>query len=78
MGCEVSQADERTIFLTQRNRLDEIDEKCLEVGMNKTGRTSDRPVTAKERNAYPCTLGQMLFVGRLSQPIMLFQASNMA
>lgn len=78
MGCEITQDSTGTVRLTQRDRLHDIDERALTVPRNETGRSPDRNASPHELHAYRSVIGKMLYVGRMSQPVMLYHASHMA
>lgn len=78
LGCELEQQVNGTVVLSQKTRLNEIDEKTLTLPPTDLDRSPDRCATPKEIRAYRSILGKMLYVGRMSQPIMLYHASHMA
>ena len=78
MGTEINQTPSRTITLTQKARLDTIDENILTIDPPGTLRTPNQIASPAQLSSFRTTLGKMLYVGRMSNPIMLFHASYMA
>lgn len=72
MGAEIVQRVDHSIRLTQVTKMDDI------LPPNIDTKEKDRPAIPAELHNYRSIIGKMLFVGRLSQPIMLFHASFMA
>lgn len=77
MGCELNQNVDGTIILTQQSRLTDIDENTL-TPPARASKDPDRIANKFELHAYRSMLGKMLYVGRMSNPIMLYHASSMA
>lgn len=78
MGCDLSQSDDGSIKLTQRARLETIDDGLLTSTVSNKYRLPHRDATSSERHLYQSVIGQMLYVGRMAQPVMLYHASNKA
>lgn len=76
MGCEIVQDETKTIALTQQLKNEELDLSDLKkLSSSRKGFEIAGP---KEITAYRSIIGKMLFIGRMSQPPMLFHASHMA
>eukprot|EP00171_Calliarthron_tuberculosum_P004551 IDg4551t1 len=73
-GCEVNQSLDHSITMTQLHKIQELPDKLLLAGLPR----GDRAASAAEATLYRSIIGQILFVGRLSQPLMLRIASQMA
>eukprot|EP00171_Calliarthron_tuberculosum_P001417 IDg1417t1 len=76
MGCEIQQSTNGDITLTQNLKVDELNTDKLRTVTE--GRNSTELANPKELTAYKAVLGQMLFIGRMAQPVMLYHASHMA
>jgi len=75
-GCEIKQDRGSEIILTQTAKMNTIDaSKILEASENYE---KDELATPQDITKFKSAIGQMLFIGRLSNPVMLYFASHMA
>lgn len=74
-GCEVAQANDGSITLTQSEKYKQILDGVLTVDPNCSG---NELVTPNELTSYKSLIGKMLFIGRLFHPAMLRIAPQMA
>eukprot|EP00171_Calliarthron_tuberculosum_P018277 IDg18277t1 len=76
MGCEIKQDSSGAIKLTQRTKLDELDHEQL---LNCSPKPyADQLASPKMLTLYKSVLGKMLYIGRVSQPVIMYYASHMA
>lgn len=78
MGTEISQAKDGTISLTQSTKIQSIDEEILNIDVPGAPRQANQIASPAQISAFRTTLGKMLYIGRMSSPIMLYHASFMA
>ena len=78
MGTEITQSPSGTITLTQSIRQNGIDENILNIDLPGSPRSPNQIASPSQISAYRTTLGKMLYIGRMSNPLMLFHASYMA
>lgn len=71
MGCEILQTAEGSIVLTQRSRSDDLNEDSLNITAVGANRIPDRGATLREVHLFLSALVRMLFIGRMSHPVML-------
>eukprot|EP00171_Calliarthron_tuberculosum_P004588 IDg4588t1 len=76
-GCEVNQESDGSITVEQRRKIEELNEVILN-STNVKKREPDSFASPTEITNYKSCLGKMLFIGRMTQPIMLRIASHMA
>lgn len=76
MGCEISQSDGGSISHTQQVRMMELRDDLLAKACQNN--TVDRVANAKEVHDFRALIGKMLYLGRISHPLLLFHASSMA
>lgn len=75
MGCTITQDDDFSVTLSQESSLQALDPSVL---TDAAGTAKDGPTSAKQSTAYRTIIGQMLYIGRLSAPLMLCHASDAA
>lgn len=78
MGCELTQSPDGSVTLRQSSRLADLDPSVLLPPVRQLHRSPKRSATEKELHSYRSALGQMLYIGRMSHPLMLSHASAMA
>lgn len=78
MGTKIEQIPCGSIALSQNLRQSLIDESTLNVDSPGTVRSPNQPTTPAQLLNYRSTLGKMLYIGRMSNPVMLYHASHMA
>lgn len=72
MGCNIVQHDDYSIVLSQQKMLDQLDEQLL---LDAVDNKSDDPASARQVTIYRHVIGRMLYLGRMSAPLMLLYAS---
>lgn len=75
MGCSISQDADYSVTLDQNQKLNELDPSVL---INSIREPKDGPASAHQAKLYRHIIGQMLYIGRLSAPLMLYHASAAA
>ncbi len=75
MGCNIEQSKDYSIVLSQKHMLDDIDHHLL---MDCAGPKGDSQATNKQATVYRHIIGKMLFIGRMSSPLLLLHASMAA
>jgi len=76
-GCEINQAENYSITITQDLKTSEIPDNLYR-DLNSEDRSGNDLATPKEITAYKSAIGKMLFIGRITQPLFLRIASHMA
>lgn len=76
LGCELTQDANGSITITQKARAASIDTNVLTSTVSK--RDGDRLATSTELKAFRSVIGQCLYVGRLTNPVLQFHCSHMA
>ena len=69
-GCEVTQYDDKSISITQDSKLDEFP-TTMKRSVEDDTRPSTECATSDEITSYKSLLGKLLFIGCLTQPILL-------
>ena len=75
-GCEIEQSNNMSITLTQKSKLDDIMKVDIRP-INSYQRSGNDVASPQELKHYRSLLGKVLFLGRMSQPIMLRISSEM-
>ncbi len=76
-GSEFCQHSDKSVTLTQCKKLQELEDRTRK-SSGAHNRSGNDFATSDETTAFKSALGKMLFIGRMSQPIMLRIASQMA
>eukprot|EP00171_Calliarthron_tuberculosum_P022319 IDg22319t1 len=76
-GCELSRHSDYSLTVTQRDKIKKVEEPLATPVANKF-RQPDRMATPNELSAYRKSIGQILFVGRMTNPLLQRIASQMA
>eukprot|EP00171_Calliarthron_tuberculosum_P023568 IDg23568t1 len=77
-GCEISQHRDKSITVTQRAKLAQIRDTVDHAPLTIKMRQPDRFASANELAYYRRVIGQALFIGRMTNPLMLYTASHFA
>ena len=72
MGCSIRQNGEYEIVLSQSKMLDDLAPDDMLQSIDSPG---DRPATSSQATEYRRLIGKMMFVGRMSSPVMQLHAS---
>lgn len=75
MGCDITQHSDYSITLSQSKKMADLDPQILLEALGKGG---DSIATLSQATAYRHVIGKMLFIGRMSAPVMLLHASMAA
>lgn len=75
MGCDITQRDDHSITLSQAKMLQDLDPKIL---LDTIVGDGDGPATTAQATVYRHVIGRMLFIGRMTSPILLLHASMAA
>lgn len=78
MGCELAHNVDGSIIMSQCELLRNIKSTILNTDTHNSPRLPDRSSNEKELHVYRSTIGKLLDVSRMAQPIVLFHASSMA
>lgn len=76
LGCELIQASDGTIDITQKARAASIDTNALNTVSTKGD--GDRLATPVEIRSFRSVIGQCLYIGRLTNPVLQYHCSSMA
>ena len=72
MGCTITQDPDSSVHLTQDDSLQQLRPEML---LDCIGAKGDRPASARQATIYRHVIGKMLYIGRLSAPLVLLHAS---
>lgn len=73
MSCSILQDDDYTITLDRSQMLGELNPSAL---LDVVNTASDDTATARQATFYRRIIGKMLYISRMSAPLMLFHASH--
>lgn len=76
LGCELQQSHDHSIQITQQARASGIDTGILTRSVDRSEK--DRLATSAEISAYRSVIGQCLYIGRLTNPVLQYHCSKMA
>lgn len=74
-ACEVAQDAAKNITVTLRSKVDDLELVNLPCTPVRNGQ---EPAGCVHLKQYRCSIGQMLFIGRLNRPMLLYDASRLA
>lgn len=75
MGCEITQDRDYSVTLSQEQMLAQLDPQLLIDAVQPKG---DEQATDEQATIYRHTIGKMLYIGRMSAPLILLHASMAA
>lgn len=75
MGCTITQKEDFSIVVSHEKALQELNPQLL---LDAAGKTGDEVATLAQANVYRHVIGKMLYIGRMSAPIILLHASMAA
>lgn len=73
LGSDVHQDQDVSITLTQKSRLNDIDTSLS--ACKDDNKSPDRLANREETHAFHSILGKILYIGRMTNPVMLYHAS---
>lgn len=77
LGCELTQHMDKSVTITQQARSSCIDTNSLDPAQKKKG-DGDRVATPSEVRVFRSIVGQALYIGRLTNPVLQYICSSMA
>lgn len=75
MGCDITQQSYYSITLSQLKKLEDLEPQIL---FDALGNRDDSIASLNQATAYRHVIGKILFIGRMSAPVMLLHASMAA
>ena len=76
-GASLSRLDDGTVIIDQKKKLSELDDLQL-VTPDMMKRSGNEIANPKELNRFRSAIGRLLFIGRMTHPVLLRIASSMA